>query len=261
MGILRKLLFVGLAFTGGSVAANAQNGWFYGLDGTASNFYTSQVLSLVESGINSLTKQPLYGSHLGFTSFKIKENGDKVDLKYGDPYGFSMADLLNDVEFGVKVGYMSPTSPIGAYVKAYYGFERFKTKFIWDTDYMKHKIHSFIPGVGIRISPFVNMLDDNGWYPFAELGTSYVYRIKYDGPYGTDKDQLNNGMRMSYAIGAGIEDDDRDCVWTVLLGMDMDNFDFFNKDYSTDGGTTKPFAYTSSHNYYFYLKLNVTFDL
>lgn len=252
-----KKVLLGLVLLASPIVVNSQNGWFYGLDGTASNFYTSQVLSLAETGINYLTKQNFFGTHIGLTSFRIKENGDKVDLKYGSPYGLSMSDLLDDIEFGVKVGYMSPTSPIGVYVKANYGFEQFKTRFIQDTDYMKHKIHSFVPGLGIRISPFVNMLDDNGWYPYIDLGTSYVYRMKYDGPFGNDKDQLNNGMRTSYAIGIGRETDNG--IMTYTLGMEMDNFDFFNKDYSVDGSTTKPFAYTQSNKYYFYFKINYSY--
>lgn len=258
MNILRKLL-LGIAFMGLPLCTNAQNGWFYGVDGAASNYWTSQVLSAADIGINALIGKGDMGHyHLGYNYLNLKENGDKVSLKRGKANGFSMSDLTNRIEFGAKVGYMSPTSPIGVYVKAYYGYQRFRTQFLQDDSWMKHKIHSFIPGIGVRISPFTNWWDEYEWYPFVEIGTSYVYHFKYDGPYGSDRNQLNNGMRTSYAIGAGFGDEDE--PFTVLLGFEMDNFDMFNKDYSPDGGVTKPFAFTSSHNYYFYIKAEIPLD-
>jgi len=233
-----------------AVPSFSQTGWFYGVNALSSNWYTGIGVNLIEGVVNALIGQPHTEFYLGLKYASMKDNGEKADFKYGDPYGFTAFDLFNDMEFGLKFGYLSPTSPIGVYAKVNYGFKQFKTKFPYETDFQKNKVQSFIPGLGVRIQPFADG-DEGG--VFAEIQTSYVKRIKYDGYNGNDLDQVNNGMRTAYSLGWAGKND------VVQVGFEMDNFDFFNKSYSPDGGITHPYENIKTKNYYFYIQYTYTF--
>lgn len=99
-------------------------------------------------------------------------------------------------------------------------------------------------------------MDEYDWCPVIELGTTYVYNFKYKGPYSSDIDQLNNGMRTTYAIGAQFDEG----AQSIMLCMDMAHYNLFNKSYTPDNGFWYPYANFKNSDLYFSLRYSVTID-
>ena len=104
----------------------------------------------------------------------------------------------------------------------------------------------------MRLSPLCFLMEEYDWCPIIEVGTTYVYNFSYKGPNGSDKDQINNGMKTSYSIGAQFSDGS-----TLVVGFDMAHYNMFNKNYSSDGGYWFPYANFKNKDMNFYLRLNV----
>lgn len=104
----------------------------------------------------------------------------------------------------------------------------------------------------MRLSPLCFLMEEYDWCPIIEVGTTYVYNFSYKGPNGSDKDQINNGMKTSYSIGAQFSDGS-----TLVVGFDMAHYNMFNKNYSPDGGYWFPYANFKNKDMNFYLRLNV----
>ena len=186
----------------------------------------------------------------------FKDNGENVDYKMGNPYGFTAYDLFNDLEVGVKFGWQGAQSPIGAYVYGAYSINQHKMRFLGEQEYSKHKIQSFKAGIGVRISPLRYLMDDYDWCPIIELGTIYVHNFMYKGPNGSDIEQLNNGMRTSYAIGVQFDEGEQ----TVLACMDIAHYNLFNKNYTPDDGFWFPYANFKNRDFYFSIRYSKTLD-
>ena len=78
---------------------------------------------------------------------------------------------------------------------------------------------------GIKVGWQGALYDKIGGCPIFEIGTTYINNFHYNGPNGSDKNQINNGIRSSYAIGILFEDlNDA----SIMLRMDMAHYDIFN---------------------------------
>ena len=246
---------------GSSMQTFAQdNPWFFGLHTRSNSVWTNDILSVrsmvVNTGIAPSTEGALYTDLIAvdYHYVKLEDNGEEVDFKQNNPYGFTAYDLFNDLEVGFKVGWQGAETPIGLYVYGAYGINQYKLRFLGERDYSKHKLQSVRMGVGVKISPLRFMLLDYGWCPIIELGTTYVNNFKYKGPNGNDKDQINNGMRSSYAIGVQFGERGN---YSIMLGMDMLHYDIFNRNYTPDGGFWYPYANFSSKD----MNFNLSFCL
>ena len=248
-----------LLFCSSPVSAQ-ENPWFFGLHTRSNSVLTNDLLAigdvLVNEAIASATDGAasadfiLYNLHY----VKLEDNGEVVDFKRNNPYGYTSYDLFNDIEAGIKFGWQGAQSPIGAYVYAAYGINQYKLRFLGERDYNKHKLQSFRAGVGVRISPLRFLLDDYEWCPLVELGTTYVNNFSYKGPNGSDTDQINNGMRSSYAIGAQFGEEGE---FSVMLCMDMAHYDIFNRNYTPDDGFWFPYANFKSKDMNFSLRVTL----
>lgn len=230
---------------GNTTISAQENPWFFGLYTRSNSVWTNDVLglanSLVNYGIATATDGKAYSDLIlyNYHYVKLEDNGESVDFKRNEPFGFTSYDLFNDVEAGIKVGWQGAQSPIGVYVYAAYGINQYKLRFLGERDYNKHKLQSVRIGVGVRISPFRFLLDDHDWCPIVELGTTYINNFSYKGPNGSDKEQINNGLRTSYAIGAQFGEDGQ---YSVMLYFDMSHYDIFNRNYTPDDGFWFPYA-------------------
>lgn len=221
--------------------------------------WTNDVLSFADTFVNyaiatvtdgtASSDYILYNYHY----VKLEDNGESVDFKRNNPYGFKSYELFNDVEAGLKVGWHGAQSPIGVYVYGAYGINQFKLRFLGEHEYNKHKLQSIRVGVGARVSPLRFLLDEYNWCPIIELGTTYVNNFSYKGPNGNDKNQINNGMRSSYAIGVQFGEYGKH---SVMVCMDMANYDIFNRNYTPDGGFWYPYANLRSKDMNFSLRLS-----
>lgn len=246
---------------GEAVPVSAQESpWIFGLYTRSNHVLTNDLMAVVDvlanTAISSLTDGAASADFIAYNYHYVdlKDNGEKIDFKRNNPYGFTAYDLFNDIEAGLKFGWQGAQSPIGAYVYGAYGINQYKLRFLGERDYSKHKLQSFRVGVGVRISPLRFLLDDYEWCPIIELGTTYVNNFSYKGPYGSDKDQVNNGLRTSYAIGAQFGEEGN---VSVMLCMDMANYDIFNRDYTPDGGFWYPYANFKSKDMNFSLRLTL----
>lgn len=238
------------------------NPWFFGVHTRGNNVWTNDVLSigdmLINTAIAKATNGAAYPDFIAasYHYVKLEDNGEKIDFKQNNPYGFTAYDLFNDLEVGLKVGWQGAETPIGLYVYGAYGINQYKLRFLGERDYNKHKLQSVRMGVGVKISPLRFLLDDYGWCPIIEVGTTYINNFKYKGPNGNDKDQINNGMRSSYAIGVQFGEEGE---YSIMLDMDMAHYDIFNRNYTPDGGFWYPYANFKNRDMNFNLRANFIF--
>ena len=210
---MNKKIILSIAFVCSCLGIKAQSAWFGGVYTNSNSGISSAVMglgsTLINMGINSLTDSdsPLCSyDPYSFHYMKLTDNGEKIDFKQSNPYGFKAYDLFNNIEAGVKVGWQGRESFVGFYGYAGYGQNQYKLRFLGERDYSKHKFQNLRAGVGMRLSPLRFLMDDYDWCPIIEVGTTYVYNFSYKGPNGSDKKQINNGMRTSYSVGAQFAD-------------------------------------------------------
>ncbi len=246
-----------------STPVSAQdNPWIFGLYTHGFHFLTGNILSFARQFVNipiavaTDGAAPLEFVPFNFHYMSFKDNGEIVDYKMGNPYGWTSYDLFNNLEAGFKFGWQGAESPVGAYIYGAYCINQHKLRFLGEHEYNKHKIQSWKAGVGVRISPLRFLMDEYDWCPVIELGTTYVYNFKYKGPYSSDIDQLNNGMRTTYAIGAQFDEG----AQSIMLCMDMAHYNLFNKSYTPDNGFWYPYANFKNSDLYFSLRYSVTID-
>ena len=262
---MKKLLnlkrrFLPLASLAGiSMCSYGQDsGWIAGLYthsnhailGTAldlATLYANVPLSRVTHGASTSDQDFVHIRYMSMT-----DNGETVDYKIANPYGFTLYDLFNNLEAGLKFGWQGAESPIGAYVYCAYGLDQYKLRFLGEREYNKHVIQSLKTGIRVRISPFVKMMEDYDWCPIIELGTTYVHNFKYKGPNDNDVNQINDGTRTYYAVGANING-----RYDVLLCCDLAHYDLFNRNYTPDGGFWYPYANFKNKDMNFSLRFNI----
>lgn len=238
-----------------------ENGWIAGVYTNSNNVWTNDILQTAGLLLNI----PLALATNGAASYDLdvvnwhfidmEDNGEDIDFKLNNPYGFKAYDLFNDMEFGIKLGWQGSQSIVGGYVYGAYGMNQYKLRFLGDDGYTKHRLQSWRLGVRMRLSPFYANIDEHGWCPIIELGTTYVNNFKYKGPYGSDKNQINNGMRTYYAVGVSFE------TYDIMLCLDMANYDIFNRKYTPDGGFWYPYANFKDRDFNISLKMNLKFDV
>lgn len=229
-----------------------ENPWVIGLYTNSNHVITHDVLSYAKGLINGAIAIATEGvADMDITPVKIhymsmKDNGEEIDFQTNNPYGMTAYDLFNDVEFGVQFGWQGPFSPVGIILHGAYAINQYKLKFLGDRTYSKHKIQSWRVGADIRISPLRFLMEDHNWCPIIEIGTTYVKNFKYKGPYDSDSNQLNSGIRTRFAIGAQFESGD-----ILEASFEMNNYDMFNRNYTSDGGYWFPYANYKNKDYVF----------
>lgn len=254
------LTMEGLVFT-----ANAQRGrrWpisigFYSNSNNVLTHDVSQLATWAASiPLTELTGRSISRDialfHLHYMS--LEDNGEAVDSKVSNPYGLSSYDLFNSFEWGLKIGWRGPESILGIYATGGYGINQYKFRFLGEREYNKHKLQSWRGGLMLNMNFGKLFWEDFDWgiAPFVEIGTTYVYNFKYKGPNDNNIDQINNGIRMNYALGAYIED-----FGTILLKLDVAHYDLFNKNYTPDGGFWYPYANFKNKDLNFFIGFRTT---
>jgi|GEM_PF-3692603 len=255
-----------LTFEGGTYKASAKwdrEAWpiSIGLYTSSNHVLTHDVMQLATLAVSiPLTQLTGRGMSRDFALYNmhfmsLEDNGENIGFKTGHPFGFTSYDLFNSLEWGVKIGWRGSESPIGIYVTGGYALNQYKLRFLGEHEYSKHKLQSWRPGLILNLSSYRFFMDELEWgfAPFAEIGTTYVYNFKYKGPNDSNIDQINNGVRMNYAIGAYIED-----FGAILVKFDMAQYDFFNKNYTPDGGFWYPYANFKNKDFNIFLGFRTT---
>ena len=99
----------------------------------------------------------------------------------------------------------------------------------------KFRLNYVRPGIGIRITPLMGLFEEDGWSPILEIGTSYNYNFSCTAPYENTKEQFNNGITSTFALGVRFEE------WSITGGVEIDNYNLLNQDYSPDNGISYPY--------------------
>jgi hypothetical protein len=233
-----KSMILGILMAMTSVPALAQSDFFLNLYGRSNNLWSNTFLQFPTNLINAYLTlivdedaEYAVGGAYRYDIFKIKNEAGNADLDNGSYWGFKGKDLFNNVQYGIKFGWQPELSPFGIYVSCGYEFNRFSAR--WDAnDWNKYKIHSVRPGVGIRITPFISMLEEYDWSPILEVGTSYNYNFSCRAPYDNNKEQFNNGMISTFALGVRLYEN-----YSITAGAELNHYSLFNKDFTVDGIT------------------------
>lgn len=151
---MNKKIILSIAFVCSCLGIKAQSAWFGGVYTNSNSGISSAVMglgsTLINMGINSLTDSdsPLCSyDPYSFHYMKLTDNGEKIDFKQSNPYGFKAYDLFNNIEAGVKVGWQGRESFVGFYGYAGYGQNQYKLRFLGERDYSKHKFQNLRAGV------------------------------------------------------------------------------------------------------------------
>lgn len=242
---LRILLF-GLLLSVLSLPASAENDFFFNIYGGSNNLWSSTYLQLPTNLLNDVISNALgngdvggifYGATLRYDLFSVNNGGAKVKLDKGSYWGFKSKDMFSHVCYGLKFGWQPELSPFGIYVACAYQFNKFKAQFDPNINsWEKYKMNSIRPGIGIRITPFINMLKDKGGSPIIEVGTSYNYYFSCKAPYDNDKNQFKSGMISTLGIGTRFYRH-----VSVTGGVELDHYSIFNQEFTPDNGISYPY--------------------
>lgn len=261
MPIKRKLvtlLLVAAAVFMPSVKAYAQTDFSFALYGGANNFWSNTLFQFPSALISEIITGAIDGEEYTTVSyryelFNIKEGGEKVNSYKGRFFGFRAKDLFSDIHYGLKVGWVPKFSPFGVYVSCAYQYRMFEAEFS-QIGMSKYRIHSVRPGVGIRLTPFISLLEDDKLSPFAEMGTSYNYYFGAKAPFGNDKKQFNSGMISTFALGV------RSTQLSITGGVEIDHYSLFNKEFSPDNGVTHPYEDVKTNKLTIFLTFGYEFN-
>ncbi len=90
-----------------------------------------------------------------------------------------------------------------------------------------HRTHSVIPTAALRFK----VLDIYDEFPiYVEAGASYVYNFKYTNPNNYSLEAINNGIRGRFRL----------LTTFFSIVYEHDFYNYFNSDYSANGGITRP---------------------
>lgn len=182
----------------------------------------------------------------------LKDNGHETY----EVRDFHWRELFGNFYLGGKIGWEWSYTKLCPYISLRYRWQNFNTDFMDGNSAYNNKIRTLIPGVGIKM-PFNNLRRLWGWAPVVELGSEYNIITKCKkGIFGTDKNQLNKkSISTSYGLG----------VWfynfTMMGTLYMNNKDFYNREYTSDGGYYYPFANMKREEMYFELTLEYHINL
>jgi len=191
---------------------------------------------------------PLPSVPLRFNS--IKQNGQKFDYDGKHVFGFKGVDLFRDLEVTGKIGWQPVRVPVGIYARFGFSHENFDSRANSNEAWMKHRINTLRPGLGLRISPFETMAGLKGFCPILEIGSTYDYHIGYSNGIDDTTDAINNGISLNVAAGLKFNNG-----YALMLTFDKQNYDLFNGDYVRNG--VKP--YENMKTNHFRISLSGTF--
>lgn len=244
---------------------HAQGRFIFGVEGYSGNLWSATALAVPTAIINgtilSLQRHnddllDEYFEDFSDLAFayrvnRIKVNNQKIKSDGNNYLGFKAKDLFRDIEYTLKIGWQPEQIPVGFYARIGYRHENFQTRLDETHEWTKHRLNCLRPGVCIRISPLENMIREYGVCPILDIGSNYDYYLSYKGEYGNDKSQLNNGISTFFGIGVKSEHGN-----SLMLTLDRQNYNLFNKDYEVDG--LKPYEDVKTNRYNIRVSLNLS---
>ncbi len=100
----------------------------------------------------------------------------------------------------------------------------------------RHMTHALIPSAALRFYLF-NPSKNKNFNISIEGGATYVYHFKYTNPQNYVLEALNDGIRGRFRLMMGNPN-----ALMLSIRYEYDFYNFFNQEYSHDGGLAFPFA-------------------
>lgn len=234
---MKKLRLVILLVVMQTLSGKAYAGDFYfGLSAQTGNFWLSPLSGL------ALTKD------LTYDWMTVKDENGKLELNDGNMFGFKARDLFRNFSLGATVGYQPIFSPFGVYANARYRFRQFRMQPNRSIDEMeKYKPSSIAVGIGIRITPFMVLLEEEGWSPMIEIGTNYNKVFACKAPFDNAKGQFGSGFSTRIALGIRTYKEEKSTIAGFVF-CELPQYNYFNRDFELSDGT-KPYENIKSKAY------------
>ncbi|MBD5328269.1 MAG: hypothetical protein HDR99_07410 [Bacteroides sp.] len=232
--------------------------FFIGLTSHSSNFWMSPG-QLPVWLINNL----LLGggsSSMGYDWVSITPtNGAQVSVQNGKLFGFKARDLFNNFGIGAQITYQPRFSIFGAWVNGGYKYRQFGMDLnMAEQEKTRYYVNAWYAGVGVRLTPFQRLLENKGWSPFIDFGTSYNTTFSESAPFNSDSDQFGKGLALSFGLGVRMCKNYNEKGVNISIVATVPQYDYFNREFEIDGGI-KPYQDIKSRNYSIFLKLQQEF--
>lgn len=264
---------------GSSVSAKAGNGlkrnsWDCGPEITVSNLVYGEIgafgLEFLRQGMFGDDDRPWWFPTMGMKcvtttkvdyskgyynnsatrGYYIDNKKNWVNARYSTKIrdGFLNFTEIPSYSFGYRVSYMSKELPIGFSAKVAYEQQGFDAKMEGDEEYTKFRKKMIVPELLAKIRIGKYMKDD--FLFVANVGACYDYTLEAQG-FHEGKDAVNDGVTGIIGISAGYP------AWHLQIGMNYYHpfYDYFNKDYSSDGTYPQADASATVWGFNFYVTL------
>lgn len=173
-----------------------------------------------------------------FLNPPLKENGEKVtSFKI---FGFKLKDMMHYLRTGGKIGWAGGlNSCFGVYGRFYFEHQRHFMRLQHEDSHEYSWTNAIMPGIGVRFTPQFWTGGDQV-NPYFEVGTTYTHILGCKSRYGKDKDQFGHGL--VYTFGVGVRGNGQFRNSKIFIGLELPQYDFFNRKWSSDGGFYFPYA-------------------
>ena len=244
--------------------SHAQSDFFFNLYGCSTNFWSNFYMQLPTSIINGLIMDvdELDNEDVSYSFGRVdflslKDDGRKIKLDnnyWGNTFGFKATEMFRNFQYGFKFGWQPVLSPFGIFVSCAYQHRQFKARLDENDDkWSKFRFNYIRPGVGIRVTPLIRLLENYGWSPILEIGTAYNYNFSCKAPYDNSKDQFNDGLTTTVGLGVRFE------KLSITSGAEIDNYNLFNQDFTPDNGQTYPYKNLKTKHFIIYVSVSRDF--
>ena len=187
-----------------SLSASGQrvrnNHLFFHVDFAAGNIYTAAFSSFATWGLNEATHSNIFENALEIPVYSGERGGQDMKVKNYDVVGFSARDLFNTLHPSLKLGYLTSNMGeinFGFYASAEYCANQFKNQFPAASAFESNRLQRALMGG----SAFIVLGGLGQKYHFMiEAGARYSLALAYNGPLGSDKEAINNGLTSHYAL-------------------------------------------------------------
>lgn len=229
-----------------NVTVGYSEDFYIGLTTSGCNFWTTIPQTPVRL-LGSLLD--VSASSLNYDWINASDPQGKLDIDNGNFFGFKAKDIFNNFSYGVTLGYQPFYSPFGIYGKASYKYRQFRMQDAQGLGIKeKYQVPSWSAGVGVRITPFISLLEDGKCTPIIEVGTNYNKVFSCRAPYSNDDSQFGSGLSTNFGVGLRFMNHRKEKSFSVALNFELSQYDYFNRDFTLLNGT-KPYSDIKSKYY------------
>lgn len=231
-----KKIIIGIILAIISIPSSAwdDSKFSFGISGYTTNYYAAVLYNIIASPVYEAIYEDYDDDSFAFNvipnvavMFAIPVNNTTQETvgKIYSPYKKCLKEPwkdMGDYSIGIDFSYDHMRTPFGVYVGCNYKSSEVVTS------ELNHRAHYISPKAGLRLRYEGGFL--------VEVGGSYDFAFKYSGNYQNSKNCVNSGFNANFALGYWFENGS-----SIALKYEHPLYNFFNEDFSQDGGLTHPF--------------------